>query len=159
LPTKLSSLATAAVMSREQKRRKEELIETSWERSVLGEAAIFCSSNQFQEKIDKFKRRYISLFEEYLDTKSCEDIEQNIQCTIAFQEYQTLIEDLLEEFVENHGSTVADFSAECRSSLNGDFTALFEEHEHQWFVEALLSWMDYQTFFEDMVKTARYAHK
>jgi hypothetical protein len=140
-------------------RRNEEVIETNWERSLLGEAALFCSSNQFEEKIKKFKRRNSHLFEEYLDTKSCEEIEHNIQCTIAFQEYQTLIEDLLEDFVESNGSSVAEFAAECRSSLNGDFTALFEEHEHLWFVEAMLSWMDYQTFFEEMVKAARYAHK
>ena len=140
-------------------RSKEEVIETTWERSVLGEAAIFCSSNQFQEKIKRFKRRYVSIFEEYLNIKSCEEMEQNLQCTLAFQEYQRLIEDLLEEFVEKNGSTIGEFTAECRSSLNGDFTALFEEHEHLWFVEALLSWMDYQTFFEDMVKSARYAHK
>jgi hypothetical protein len=137
------------------KKRCEEVIETNWRRSLLGEAAIYCSSSQFEYQINKFKQKYAFNFEEYIDCKTSEDDEQSLQCTIIFQEYQTLIEELLEEFITLHDSTLRDFSAECRSSLNNEFTALFEEHEHKWFVEILLSWIDYEIFFLEMVKIAR----
>jgi hypothetical protein len=135
----------------------EEIIETNWRRSLLGEAAVYCSSSQFEDQINKFKQKYLHNFEEYIDCKTSEDEEQNLACTVIFQEYQTLVEDLLEDFITSNGSTLRDFTAECRSSLNGDFTILFEEHEHKWFVDALLSWIDYQTFFVEMVKLARRA--
>lgn len=140
------------------KNREEEVIVTDWRHSLLGEAVIYCSSPEFEDKINDFQKKYRHIFEDYVDCKSSEDEEQNLECTIIFQEYQQLIEELLEDFVISNGSTIVEFYAECRSSLNGDFTALFEEHEHKWFVDALLSWLDYDAFFAEMVKSARRQH-
>lgn len=37
----------------------------------------------------------------------------------------------------------------------GSFTILFEEHEHKWFVELLLEWMDYNYFVKMMLEATR----
>lgn len=34
--------------------------------------------------------------------------------------------------------------------VDGKFTALFEEHEHKWFVDKVLSWMDLSEFLRMM---------
>lgn len=143
----------------ESKNNNEEIIKTKWKKSVLEDVINYCTSNEFKIEINKFKKKNIIYFNNYCELKYPEEEEHSLECNEIFQEYQLLIENLLEEYVKNSGSTITDFYYECQSSLNGDFTALFEEHEHKWFVDALLAWLDYNVFFNDMVETARYSHK
>lgn len=46
-------------------------------------------------------------------------------------------------------------------SVDGKFTALFEEHENKWFVDLLMSWMNFEVFVRDMCSFAdgRSLHK
>jgi hypothetical protein len=39
-------------------------------------------------------------------------------------------------------------------SVDGKFTALFEEHEHKWFVDRVLSWMDLNEFVRMMQRVS-----
>ena len=34
--------------------------------------------------------------------------------------------------------------------MDGKFTALFEEHEHKWFVDMVMSWSDFDLFIKSM---------
>mmetsp|Transcript_19993 Transcript_19993/g.28724 ORF Transcript_19993/g.28724 Transcript_19993/m.28724 type:complete len:149 (+) Transcript_19993:70-516(+) len=137
----------------------EETVRTPWRKSILGDAVLYCSSDDFEEEINNFKRNNAHIFAQYAESKHSDDMEHKLECTEAFNEYQNLIESLLEDFTASKGSTVKEFYAECRSSIEGGFTALFEDHEHKWFVDALLSWLDYSHFFEDMVRASRMSHK
>ena len=53
------------------------------------------------------------------------------------------------------GCSSADFFAQCKDALNDRYCALFEEHEHHWFVDALLACLDYSHFFSLMVAECR----
>ena len=44
---------------------------------------------------------------------------------------------------------------QCKDAIEDNYTALFEEHQHHWFVDALLSSMSYEHFFAMMTKAAR----
>lgn len=139
--------------------KDEEIIKTKWKKSILNEVINYCSSNNFKNKINQFKNQYLNIFEDYIEMKTIEDEEHSLECTEIFHKYQELIEELLEDYVLSTGSTIIEFYSECQSSLNNEFTILFEEHEHKWFVEALLAWLDYDVFFKEMVLAAKYSHK
>jgi hypothetical protein len=61
-------------------------------------------------------------------------------------------------FVESEGSTTEEFFTECREIFEGQYTALFEDHQYAWFVEHLLACMDYKHFYGLMVNEARRLH-
>lgn len=138
---------------------EEEIIERKWKKSILNEVINYCSSSNFKERIKEFKLKYLNIFEDYIECKTIEDEEQSLECTEVFHKYQELIEELLEDYVLSLNSTIIEFYQECQSSLNNEFTVLFEEHEHKWFVEALLAWLDYDIFFKDMISAVKYSHK
>lgn len=59
------------------------------------------------------------------------------------------------ELIEEEGGTIEAFYEECNEAAAGDFTALFEEHRHAWFVQHLLASMEYKHFYGLMVNEAR----
>ena len=130
-----------------------EVVDTDYRKSVIEDAINYCSSDEFIDSIDNFRERKSTLFSTS-DAKLTE-CEHSLEYTVAFKEYQTLVDGLLENFVKSRKSTITEFYAECRDSMEGKFTALFEEHEHKWFVEMLLSWMDYDYFYTMMIETSR----
>ena len=136
------------------KRDREEEVTTAWGISTLADAIIFCSSETFEESIDEFREEHSGIFQRYARSVDPENEEQSLECTESFQQYQKLIESLLEEFVSNKGVTIREFYAECKSAIDGDFTPLFQDHEHKWFVDIILSWLDYSFFFKEMVSYA-----
>ena len=81
--------------------------------------------------------------------------EHSLEFTSIFNDFQDLVESKLSTFVEKRSSNIRDFYSECRDSLDGKFTVLFEEHEHKWFVDMLLDWLDYAHFHEGMVAAAK----
>lgn len=148
-----------------------EVVETDWRKSVLGETADYCSSKQFCGEIEDFKEKYSYMFacQESKDA----DGEHKLEYTEAYNSYQSLVEGLLEDFVKGRDSNIRDFYSECRDALDGKFVALFEEHEHKWyvyitphdmlygnviiayvrtdrFVDILMSWLEYDAFYEMM---------
>jgi hypothetical protein len=48
----------------------------------------------------------------------------------------------------------------CVDVVDGKFTAMFDEHEHLWFVQMLQGWMEYPHFVRQMcdLATARRVH-
>ena len=136
----------------------EEIIEKKWKKSILNEVIEYCSSNTFKRQLKQFQRKYYNNFEEYLEISNYKEIEHSLELYEIFKEYQELIEELLEDFIVSNDSTVIDFYKECQSSLNNEFTVLFEEHEHKWFVDALLAWLDYDCFFNEMILAVKASH-
>ena len=134
-----------------------EVVETDWRKSVIEDAAIFCSSDEFADAIDDFRSRKAQIFSSG-DAKLT-DCEHSLEYTVAFKEYQTLVDSLLEDFVKSRSSSITEFYAECRDAMEGKFTALFEEHEYKWFVEMLLSWLDYDAFYSMMKEAANNARR
>jgi hypothetical protein len=47
------------------------------------------------------------------------------------------------------------FNSDCKVALEDEYCALFEEHKHHWFVEALMASMEYQSFYDMMLRAAR----
>eukprot|EP01041_Mallomonas_annulata_P008011 gene8011-16404_t len=122
---------------------------------VMEELIIYCESRHFQIALERFKGKHLHHFIEYAECKSPEDQVQKLEFTDIFNEYQELIEDLLESFLTKHKCTVRGLFQECRDSIEGNFTAIFEEHKHKWFVDILMSWLEYTMFLEEMVTAAR----
>ena len=133
---------------------EEEDVPTVWGKSLLSDAIIYCSSSKFEDCIDRFRGANSHVFESYVEAKDPENEEQSLECTEIFQEYQSLVEGLLEDFVAQNGVSMKEFYAECKSAVDGDFTPLFQDHEHKWFVDIILSWLDYSYFFNEMVRFA-----
>jgi hypothetical protein len=137
----------------------EEIVTTAWGISTLSDCILYCSSPEFEDSIDQFRDKNANVFRRYSESKDPENEEQSLECTEVFQEYQQLVENLLEGFVESRGVTIKQFFAECKSSIDGDFTPLFEEHEHKWFVDMIMSWLEYSYFFNEMVRHAGSSRK
>jgi hypothetical protein len=128
-----------------------EEVETDYRRSVLGQAVVFCSSAEFTGEINRFRAKYADKFgSSSTDAKGMDAGEHSLEDTIIFNKYQGLVEGLLQLFVTERGSTIGEFFAECRDAMENKFCALFEEHEHHWFVEMLLDWLDFDHFCESM---------
>jgi len=66
-----------------------------------------------------------------------------------------LIEDLLQVHVlQPHRFSATEFYNQAQDVVDGKFTALFEEHEHMWFIELMQGWLDYKTFVQQMCACA-----
>ena len=130
-----------------------EELETDWNRAVLGDAVEYCTSAEFTSEINRFRSKYASNFgAKNKDAKSLAVGEHSLEDTIIFDKYQKLVESMLQSFVTSKGSTISDFFSECRAAMENKFCALFEEHEHHWFVEMLLDWLDFDHFCDSMAQ-------
>lgn len=132
-----------------------EIVETDWNRSVLKVAAEYCTSDEFMNEVLLFKDKHCDIF--IHSAESGGDSEHSLEFTDVFNQFQDIIERKLSEFVRENGSTIGDFYSECRDAVDGKFTVLFEEHEHKWFVDLLMDWLDYNHFYESMLTAARLA--
>ena len=140
----------------------EEEVFTDYGCSIMNDVIQYCESNTFQLTINEFIEKYLYLFstiqeqnEEQKDmtNSSFSGVEHKIEYTIAHQKYQDLVESLLSDFIGSDlNSSVNKFYAECRDIIEGKFCPLFEEHEHKWFVDAMLSWVDYENFYIMMIE-------
>ena len=88
-----------------------------------------------------------------------EDIDDGAGMPIQYHDchcrYMKLFEKQLTWFIEQEGATLEEFYEECDTAFRGKSTTLFEDEDLGWFVDALLSSMDYAKFHELMWKRAR----
>ena len=87
--------------------------------------------------------------------KSDEHVEHRLIFTDLHARYLAIFEGVLESFLLDIGCSKAAFFAQCKVALEDQYCALFEEHEHHWFVDALLACLDYDRFFGLMVDESR----
>ncbi len=122
---------------------------------VIEHAISYCESSFFQNALNDFKLKHVGLFHDIAESKSPDEEEQSLQHTEVFSDYNALLDSLLtEDFIRKHGYTAAEFYSQCEDIIAGKFTALFEEHEHLWFVQMLQGWLEYPTFVKQMCDLA-----
>ncbi len=90
----------------------------------------------------------------FLPAADGEDVHK-LEYTAAHNEFLSLYESVLEKFLSSEGATMEQFYAECQGSLNDDYCALFEEDKYKWFVNLILSTMEYDSFFTLMKNEAK----
>jgi len=121
---------------------------------LLDFAVEWAESNLFRTQVDAFRNKYAYLFEAHLklseDSKSGDLPEQSHELYEAFTEYKDLIEALFEEFCTHHKVSMKIFYEAFHAVAEGQCTALFEEHRHQWFVDMIISWTEYEEFVTRM---------
>jgi hypothetical protein len=123
---------------------------------VVEDCIDFCDTPEFQSILKEFKLRHCDKFMELSEAKEPDEQEQSLEHTEIFRQYNELIEkELTEEFLKKEGYSEAVFYQSCQDIVDGKFTALFEEHEHQWFIDVINGWMDYEVFLEQMCDLAR----
>ncbi|KAG6973819.1 hypothetical protein JG687_00000664 [Phytophthora cactorum] len=130
--------------------------------TIITRAAEFCSSPKFERVFDNFARDHADAFIDATEAKDG-DVEHKHEYGVAaykelHDQYLKLFEEELSEFVESEGATIEEFFKECREIHDGQYTALFEEHNYAWFVNHLLACMDYKHFYGLMVNEARRLH-
>jgi len=131
----------------EYKTRDEEIVDES----VLDRTIKFVESERFSDSVERFRRENMKHFEDFAESKTAE---YNLQHTIIFEKYQSLLDKLFGEFSSDIGVSSKEIYQNCRDVVDGKFTALFEEHEHKWFVDLVMSWMSFEMFVREMCNQA-----
>lgn len=135
-----------AKRNREEGKREEEEVKAS-DLTLLQLAAAHCESPRFSSKVEAFEEEASRAFAQ--DDGSSES---SLEHTSLFAEYCALLEREMEGFLRDSGATQQEFFLQCQDVIEGKFTALFAEHEHQWFVDLLHSWTDFTSFRRLMVR-------
>ena len=121
---------------------------------VMAEVIQYCESDRFMNRLATFKRDNCATFARCAESKCPEEEVHDVVYTKLFEEYQGIIEDSIELFLSKRDVSIRNFYSECKDIVDGKFTPLFQDHEHQWFIDVLHTWMDYMTFFNMMVEEA-----
>ncbi|CAM9205591.1 unnamed protein product [Heterosigma akashiwo] len=124
-------------------------------REGLLEGAIKFVDGSFKDKLDSFVISKLEYFRESAEEKTPEDAEHKLEFSDIHSEYLELFERGLESYIDEQGLTIQDFWSACQDAISDKYCAIFEEHEHHWFVEFLLSSIDYQNFFKMMIDKAK----
>ena len=132
---------------------KEEVVFQSHLEALIA----YCGGDEFQDKLDAFKSKHArrDLFLGMAECKEPEKEELSLEFTDVFKEYTALIEKSLEDFADAHDIGVQELYFQARDAMEGKFTALFEEHEHKWFVDLLMEWGSFDHFFQMMMDASR----
>jgi hypothetical protein len=121
---------------------------------VMAEVIRHCTSDACMDSLSEFKREHRHSFSRCAESKCPEDEVHDVLFTKLFEDYQAIIEEAIEKVLRRHNVDIRQFYSECKDIVDGKFTPLFQEHEHQWFIDLLHSWMEYMTFFNMMVEEA-----
>jgi len=135
-------------MEQKSRGRVEEEIKAA-DYTLLRRAVDYCESRPFRNALNDFQDQHAAAF-----VGTSETSEGKLVQTEIFNEYVSLIDEKMEAFLLMEGATLEEFSIQCQEVLNGSFTALFEENQHAWFVDLLLSWGEYEHFRRVMIKAA-----
>ena len=124
--------------------------------NVLEKAIAFCTSESFKREISNFEDMHVDAFIDISDSKSPEDEEQTLDHMLIFHRFTDTIELLLSDFSTSNSMTTVQLFSNCRDAYEGRYLPLFtEEDENKWFVDLLMSWLEYDTFLKRMVGVCR----
>jgi hypothetical protein len=112
----------------------------------------YCDTRKFLDPLDAFKEENSQPFVSW-DLEG--EKEHPLAFMVIFIAYQALLETLLQDFATARDMDSKELYFQCRDALDGQFTALFEEHRHKWFVDLLFEWQEYEVFVESMLVVAR----
>jgi len=69
-------------------------------------------------------------------------------------EYQQLFESMLEDFIANCGSSIADFYKQIKSTMENDYSSN-QTKESSFLVDILITSVDFNSFLTTIVEEAR----
>jgi competence CoiA-like predicted nuclease len=123
---------------------------------LLQLAVEYTSSNFFTSKVDQFVEEHAHLFLlTAAESKRPEEQEMPLEYNDIFLQYQQLIDGLFEQFAASNKFPISAVYQCFRDSADGKFTALFQENEYLWYVEQVMSWMDFGEFIKLMRAAGR----
>ena len=139
-------------MTEREDKLRDEVVDVN----VLSLAIRFCTSAPFKQKIESFEDRHVDAFLDISESKSPNDEEQSLDHMLIFQRFTDTVDELLSDFSSRNNITTAQLFTNCRDAYEGRFLPLFvEEDENKWFVDLLMSWMQYDVFLRRMVTVCR----
>ena len=97
--------------------------------------------------------------EHFVDFAGSKVDEHSLVFTEIYQEYKRFLDGQFSKFADTQEITVEKIYADCRDAMDDKFTPLFEENENKWFVELLLSWMEYEHFVSSMISHVQYRRR
>ena len=86
------------------------------------------------------------------EAKDDETVEHKLEWSELHQQFLGIFEEQISDFLDTRGVCRQTFYSQCEDAIEDRYTALFEEHMHHWFVDALLSSMSYEHFFSMMTR-------
>ena len=87
------------------------------------------------------------------------EVEHHLEYSALHEQYLSEFETNLSEFLTGEGCSSAEFFSQCQDALDDKYVALFDEHEHHWFVDALHASLSYERFFTLMIDECRKQHQ
>lgn len=106
--------------------------------NIIQHAIEYCDSRSFQDAVEAFKRSHVAAFHALAESKNPEEEEQSLDHMAVFNAYSDLLEELLlVNLLTPHKFSSTEFYHQAQDVVDGKFTALFEEHEHLWFIELM----------------------
>ena len=104
--------------------------------------------------LERFVEEHSSKFAHRQSLDASEE-EQDLVHTELHREYLVRWEAAIEAFLTERAFSLQEFQTQLRDAVEDRYCALFEEHEHHGFVEALLAAFEYDEFVRVMVSRAR----
>jgi hypothetical protein len=129
---------------------------------ILPHVIKFVESEYFESRVQQYLEKHEQVFADEMEVSgkastddggSLDFEELKVEYMTVFHGYQSLIEELLDEYAQESDLSAGEIFAACRDAADDKFTALFDEHEHKWFVELLMSWMNFDDFMKKVHKT------
>jgi hypothetical protein len=140
--------------------------------NILESLVEFTSSQLFRTQVSDFKLEYSREFFCFHESKSSN--EYNVIHTEIYQMFESLLDRLFKLFADEVNVPISEIYRQCKdagcrifrsvilffifitiSVVDNKFTPLFEENEHKWFVELVMSWLSFELFAEDMHRIAQ----
>eukprot|EP01038_Epipyxis_sp_PR26KG_P013238 gene13238-17743_t len=126
---------------------------------IISELISYCESKIFRDAINSFKNDHKRNFQFLSEAKSIENVELPLETTIIFNDYKSLVNELLEGFTKEFGVSQKQLYRYCEDSFENKYCPIFEEDENRWFVETMMSWTDFDYFINIMMNDVKKGYK
>lgn len=128
--------------------------------SVVARASVWLAGERRRGRLSllaEFARDNCHVFEDELNSRPDDGSGLRLEYEECHRRFLQMFEDQMERFVAAEGFTMADFETDCEAIQRGKSVTLFEHEDHKWFLEMLLSTLDYEHFHAAMVAAAKQA--
>ena len=117
--------------------------------SIVQECVEWASSSGLEQHFEEFGVENAHLFAESAESKE-DDPVHKLEYTECHENYLAMFEEQLENFLDGRMS-VETFFGSCKEAMADEDSAM---QDHKWFVDMILSMMEYEQFYENMVAMA-----
>jgi len=146
---RIKRLTKQRAMHKEQEPEEEIVAD-----NLLEQVVDFTNSIVFKDSVQAFVNANVHYFIRTSESKDIDSHEIPHEFYIVFQEYKKLIDSLFDKFANSYKFPIAAVYDCFRDAADGKFTPLFEENEYMWFVDKVMSWMDFDEFMKLMYEAA-----